>query len=1372
MVLYPGGGPGRSTAVNSPRHLTIRNTRRIITAAQLTQSVPLSFEEVPANAIATVQSIVATTASEDVESDAIAVAAAAPDTGDLTDDDKLNVKLKPGQEQIFSYWTPGLKAGKEHSIRVTQTIDGHKPRDTPLKLESSKTFFVDAPQFSLPEDAIHSIYPPQGYRDDARILPHVVLTDPHLPWERIGSPKSEGADEKAGGRPRTKVPWLILCSFTQEELALPAKHLNGDESIFPGTTTSTGLIHPVQQSNTMTVSMSIADLLNTKTATPITKETVSGPVDKTRGDFIFLKKEMYLNLFCDFDDKGARQDPPVINTVPYGLLAHVRHVNASGMALAGVEDSVVFSLVIGNRAGPVNITTPATVSVHLLSIEGVETMLPSFESTIDYVAMCSLYSWNYTVNPPGMVNVYDSFTSLGKTLDVLRPPETILKPLLPPEETDPNKTRSKEQLRVGARMNDGYSIVKHRLQTGEDTVAFFRGPFTPTLVGKTAPIWDRCSNSGQDLQIMDPILGIMDITYSSAWQLGRVLALGDEGFITALGRLRTAIHKPAMKEAEIEAVRAINPTAYRSKQDLLFDLPSLVQGLADIQNLGATPQHIASSLSPNPADDDGEGAEDGGSNADSASETVDATQFGPGGIKRRWHRRRLPRREIPDLSFFSKRIQSRYPEAAEKAAGRLSGSTDGGVYDETNVPASTDWMIVMTWLLGKMFLDGVPSHYLITDPSHLPEESLRFFYIDPNWVEALLDGALSLGNHRGDDRDRVAIKEAFNKYISSTPEHTDFTPQIPTYGFFLRSDLVSMYPDLRVTTLPPPEQLPPGYKDRAPLLRHTIIADGVMFGLLDRAPSSEIFTGLVFTQPPHQQRFAVGDSLDDKHLTINIRRQYTTPAAGQVPDKDRHRTLPPTIENKPLEKDSSKDNLFTWGSEVGRNDLRTMRIPQYAAKQLTALQGPWPKDPEDPNGPSGGELTPDGRRYFQDDATSSALFAMQLSDPNYSLTVNFKGDSSAGARLASLLPPGPPGDVSISSTSPMALSASSTPLLVASSSPRTLKILKPPVVQRLLASPGSDTSAAAENEISTDDDECSHTESDTDDDRFSHPPDYIPPITASSCHGPHVPQIPEIIAASEPSSEDNGDEDTPETDTPSSSSGGAAQPTLMSTFATSTTVTATTSSRARRALGRPQGEDPGGMPSFDISIYTRGVRSNVIEIPQDPSVQLAQDLIFSIRAKDNDNGDAWKLMELNLTIPFGQPVSADTALQTSDYYLMSQYTGPGGTILRNLRFNVLVSLVTKDEKPALQLRLLPRAKDGFIPIDKVDNISFLLALADINRWDGKTPRVSQPKSVQPLDAAPFKQLHYKDGVKAQYHPRTESNPPRTQALDISVFYSD
>ncbi|KAF5585103.1 Tol [Fusarium pseudocircinatum] len=59
---------------------------------------------------------------------------------------------------------------------------------------------------------------------------------------------------------------------------------------------------------------------------------------------------------------------------------------------------------------------------------------------------------------------------------------------------------------------------------------------------------------------------------------------------------------------------------------------------------------------------------------------------------------------------------------------------------------------------------------LQSSPSYLPEETLRFFHVDENWTDALIDGALSLANHWGDepnrDIDRTAIKNAIDTRLS------------------------------------------------------------------------------------------------------------------------------------------------------------------------------------------------------------------------------------------------------------------------------------------------------------------------------------------------------------------------------------------------------------------------------------------------------------------------------------------------------------------------------------------------------------------------------------------------------------------------------
>jgi len=49
------------------------------------------------------------------------------------------------------------------------------------------------------------------------------------------------------------------------------------------------------------------------------------------------------------------------------------------------------------------------------------------------------------------------------------------------------------------------------------------------------------------------------------------------------------------------------------------------------------------------------------------------------------------------------------------------------------------------WLSRLMILSGVPINYLVPDEGMLPPESIRFFCVDMNWIDALVDGAFSIG---------------------------------------------------------------------------------------------------------------------------------------------------------------------------------------------------------------------------------------------------------------------------------------------------------------------------------------------------------------------------------------------------------------------------------------------------------------------------------------------------------------------------------------------------------------------------------------------------------------------------------------------------
>ncbi len=100
---------------------------------------------------------------------------------------------------------------------------------------------------------------------------------------------------------------------------------------------------------------------------------------------------------------------------------------------------------------------------------------------------------------------------------------------------------------------------------------------------------------------------------------------------------------------------------------------------------------------------------------------------------------------------------------------------------------------ITAWLSDLQRLIGVPFHYLVPDARMLPAESIRFFTVDPNWIAAMIDGALSVG--AGSAPHAAAISALRPTMLAATG--TD--PGIPCSGFLLRSAIVADWPGLRIS---------------------------------------------------------------------------------------------------------------------------------------------------------------------------------------------------------------------------------------------------------------------------------------------------------------------------------------------------------------------------------------------------------------------------------------------------------------------------------------------------------------------------------------------------------------------------------------------
>jgi len=126
---------------------------------------------------------------------------------------------------------------------------------------------------------------------------------------------------------------------------------------------------------------------------------------------------------------------------------------------------------------------------------------------------------------------------------------------------------------------------------------------------------------------------------------------------------------------------------------------------------------------------------------------------------------------------------------------------------QSNLSANVLSPLITTWLAQLCLLEGVPFPHLVPNAALLPPESLRFFYVDRNWLDCLLDGAFSVGRFSSRDdalyaQELPAIHTAVDlAELSVRPADPPLDPALagqPMAGLLLRSALVSGWPGLEV----------------------------------------------------------------------------------------------------------------------------------------------------------------------------------------------------------------------------------------------------------------------------------------------------------------------------------------------------------------------------------------------------------------------------------------------------------------------------------------------------------------------------------------------------------------------------------------------
>lgn len=203
----------------------------------------------------------------------------------------------------------------------------------------------------------------------------------------------------------------------------------------------------------------------------------------------------------------------------------------------------------------------------------------------------------------------------------------------------------------------------------------------------------------------------------------------------------------------------------------------------------------------------------------------------------------------------------------------------------TAEPESTDLIPdeLREWLVRLRLLHDVPFAYFVADTQLLPKESIRWFYVDRRWTDALVQGALSVGTVNTDDRLQLTerypeIRDALDMAERNVRRREDAPTLVgkagPISGFILRSRAVSGWPGLHVRAFSKAPvdgdtfDFPDDHPLRMRLLRLERLAPAVLLCLFDGIPKE------VHIQEPRQGvQFGVieGDQTTSLSATIPVR---------------------------------------------------------------------------------------------------------------------------------------------------------------------------------------------------------------------------------------------------------------------------------------------------------------------------------------------------------------------------------------------------------------------------------------------------------------------------------------------------------------------
>ena len=360
-------------------------------------------------------------------------------------------------------------------------------------------------------------------------------------------------------------------------------------------------------------------------------------------------------------------------------------------------------------------------------------------------------------------------------------------------------------LSEATRADHGYSHIQWHSRYGEQSSELYHGPLTPGEVkGPDAPFIsvDRALSAR-----VDSDLNCFDLSFAAAWQLGQLLVAADGACLRDLLHWRRHHKRNLLRGAMRSGLQGI---------------PAPSGALSKVFR-SALKQHLSQPL----------GAETAGTGP------MRGEQVAP------WFERLpLPKQGLRALRGSDHPIpadnldKDLLDRLGERLARMLLVSETGFAY------------LVPDALVAKA--GGT------ANDCRLPEEALRLFRLDRHWLEAMLDGAVSVGEYDSEGRRQDALRRRVREAVCALAGVASSQQALPElHGFLLRSRLVTDWPGLQVMA----------WKQSGPLkmARQERLGDDILLCMF-----SAEWTKIDFLEPPQSLHFVIPPNAAQRGSVLDI----------------------------------------------------------------------------------------------------------------------------------------------------------------------------------------------------------------------------------------------------------------------------------------------------------------------------------------------------------------------------------------------------------------------------------------------------------------------------------------------------------------------